>query len=49
MCFYFPSFGITYIVRIKASILLDEAKYPGTKRAVEELESRIDQAIQDLL
>ncbi len=39
----------TYIVRTKASILLDGTKYPETKKAVEELESRIDQAIQDLL
>ena len=39
----------TYIVRTKSSILLDGTKYPEAKKAVEELESRIDQAIQDLL
>lgn len=39
----------TYIVRTKASILLDGTNYPKTKKAVEELENRIDQAIQDLL
>ena len=39
----------TYIVRTKASILLDGTKYPEAKKAVEELESRIDQAIQDML
>jgi len=39
----------TYIVRTKASILLEGTKYPQAKKAVEELESRIDQAIQDLL
>ncbi len=39
----------TYIVRTKPSILLDGTKYPEAKKAVEELESRIDQAIQDML
>ena len=39
----------SYIVRTKASILLDGTKYPEAKKAVEELESRIDSAIQDLL
>jgi len=39
----------TYIVRTKSSLLLDGTKYPEAKKAVEELESRIDQAIQDLL
>ncbi len=39
----------TYIVRPKVSILLDGTKYPKVKKAVEELESRIDKAIKDML
>jgi predicted RecB family endonuclease len=38
----------TYIVRTKASMLLEGTKYPKVKKAVEELESRIDQAIEDI-
>lgn len=39
----------TYIVRTKPSILLDGTKYPEAKAAIEELESRIDKAIKDLM
>lgn len=39
----------TYIVRPKVSILLDGTKYPQVKKAVEELESRIDKAIKEML
>ncbi|MEZ0323694.1 MAG: hypothetical protein ABWJ98_05230 [Hydrogenothermaceae bacterium] len=39
----------TYIVRTKPSLLLDGTKYPEAKKAVEELEDRIDQAIKQLL
>ncbi len=39
----------TYIVRTKPSLLLEGTKYPKVKKAVEQLESRIDEAIQELL
>jgi hypothetical protein len=39
----------SYIVRTKPSILLDGTKYPEVKKAVEELEQRIDQAIKQLI
>ena len=39
----------TYIVRNKSHILLEGTKYKKVKEAVEELESRIDQAIKDML
>ncbi len=39
----------TYIVRTKSHILLEGTKYKKVKEAVEELESRIDQAIKDML
>ncbi len=39
----------TYIVRTKPSLLLEGTKYPKVKKAVEELENRIDEAIQELL
>lgn len=39
----------TYIVRTKSSTLLNGTKYPQVKKAVEELEKRIDAAISDLL
>ncbi|MCX7760169.1 MAG: hypothetical protein N2Z81_03190 [Hydrogenothermaceae bacterium] len=39
----------TYIVRTKPSLLLDGTKYPEAKKAVEELEDRIDKAIKQLL
>ncbi len=39
----------TYIVRPKVSILLDGTKYPQVKKAVEELEARIDKAIKEML
>ncbi len=39
----------TYIVRPKVSALLEGTKYPQVKKAVEELESRIDKAIKDML
>ncbi len=38
----------TYVVRTKSSMLLEGTKYPKVKKAVEELESRIDQAIEDI-
>jgi len=37
------------IVRPKVSTLLEGTKYPQVKKAVEELESRIDRAIKDML
>ncbi|NPA52832.1 MAG: hypothetical protein GXO22_08045 [Aquificae bacterium] len=39
----------TYIVRAKVSMLLDGTKYPKVKKAVEELEKRIDTAIKSML
>lgn len=39
----------TYIVRTKPSLLLDGTKYPEAKKAVEELENRIDRAIKQLM
>ncbi len=39
----------TYIVRTKPSLLLDGTKYPEAKKAVEELESRIEKSIKDLM
>ncbi|MDQ7056149.1 MAG: hypothetical protein Q9M89_06670 [Persephonella sp.] len=39
----------TYIVRTKSSSLLEGTNHPEVKKAVEELESRIDAAIADLL
>ncbi len=39
----------TYIVRARASMLLDGTKYPQVKKAVEELEKRIDTAIKSML
>jgi len=39
----------TYIVRPKTSMLLDGTKYPQVKKAVEELEKRIDEAIKSML
>lgn len=39
----------TYIVRTKPSLLLDGTKYPEAKKAVEELENRIDKAIKQLM
>ncbi len=39
----------TYIVRTKSSSLLQGTTHPEVKKAVEELESRIDAAIADLL
>ena len=39
----------SYIVRTKPSLLLEGTKYPKVKKAIEQLESRIDEAIQELL
>jgi len=39
----------TYIVRTKSHILLNGTKYLEVKKAVEELENRIDNAIKDML
>lgn len=39
----------TYIVRTKPSLLLDGTKYPEAKKAIEELENRIDKAIKQLM
>ena len=39
----------TYIVRTKSHILLKGTKHKAVEEAVKELESRIDQAIQDML
>ncbi|RMA96141.1 hypothetical protein [Hydrogenothermus marinus] len=38
----------SYIVVAKGSMLLDGTKFPKVKKAAEELESRIEQAIKDL-
>ncbi|MCX7738133.1 MAG: hypothetical protein N2Z80_01765 [Hydrogenothermaceae bacterium] len=39
----------TYIVRTRPSLLLDKTKYPDAKKAIEELENRIDKAIKQLM
>ncbi|NPA53327.1 MAG: hypothetical protein GXO21_01515 [Aquificae bacterium] len=39
----------TYIVRTKSHLLLKGTKYKKVEEAVKELESRIDEAIQDML
>lgn len=39
----------TYIVRTRPSLLLDGTKYPEAKKALEELEERIDKSIKQLM